>query len=381
MQHLDEGTIHSWLDGALSTDEAARAEAHVAECAHCQAAIAEARGFIAASSRILTALDNAPRGVIPAARPKKRDRAAAWVTRLRPADPMVWRVAATVLVVAAGTFAVVRNSPVTRRTTSSALPEAANQQSPRATAKQPDTFAAAAATPAPATPSSANSIARRAGSPASNRTLNARALPPSVSKKEAPGATRTDVAAEVTGGAVNPVGSRAFEGKASAAPAPAAAAPPNVLATARLRAADLAAMDALAESGLRQVDTRRAAGEKQTFYEVAAGDTVVLAEALTGELSQVVASGANIARPTAPAAGAIRTRAAAKLGGGADTTPTGAAATFAEGANGTNTLTWKDSTSGPVMKLSGRHTHAELEQIKLRIERARAAAAAARKNH
>ena len=140
-------------------------------------------------------------------------------------------------------------------------------------------------------------------------------------------------------------------------------------------------MDALVESGLRQVDTRRAVGEKQTFYEVAAGDTVVLAEALTGELSQVVASGANIARPTASAAGAIRTRAAAKLGGAADTTPTGAAATFAEGANGTNTLTWKDSTSGPVMKLSGRHTHAELEQIKLRIERARAAAAAARKNH
>src|SRR5947209_17536489 len=101
MQHLDEGTIHSWLDGALGTDEAARVEAHVAECAQCQAAIAEARGFIAASSRILTALDNAPRGVIPAARPKKRDRAAAWVTRLRTADPIVCRVAATGQVIVA----------------------------------------------------------------------------------------------------------------------------------------------------------------------------------------------------------------------------------------------------------------------------------------
>ena len=94
MQHLDEGTIHSWLDGALTPDEAARAEAHVKDCQQCQAAVAEARGFIAASSRILTALDNAPRGVIPAATPSRR------------VQPWVWRVAATVLVVATGTFLV-----------------------------------------------------------------------------------------------------------------------------------------------------------------------------------------------------------------------------------------------------------------------------------
>src|SRR5213078_4578876 len=98
MQHLDEGTIHSWLDGALSAEEAARVEAHVKECAECQAAVAEARGFIAASSRILTALDNAPRGVIPAAAPKRR------------IDTFVWRVAATVVVVAVGTLAVLRTS-------------------------------------------------------------------------------------------------------------------------------------------------------------------------------------------------------------------------------------------------------------------------------
>src|SRR5688500_7926672 len=97
MQHLDEGTIHSWLDGALSADEAARVQAHVAECRQCAAAVAEARGFIAASSRILTALDNAPRGVIPVAAPVKR------------VNPLVWRVAATVLVVAAGTLVVVQN--------------------------------------------------------------------------------------------------------------------------------------------------------------------------------------------------------------------------------------------------------------------------------
>ena len=33
MEHLDEGTAHAWLDGALSAEESARVEAHVAECA------------------------------------------------------------------------------------------------------------------------------------------------------------------------------------------------------------------------------------------------------------------------------------------------------------------------------------------------------------
>src|SRR2546423_14254437 len=101
MQHLDEGTIHSWLDGAVSADEAARAEAHVRECAQCQAAVAEARGFIAASSRILTALDNVPRGVIPAAAAQRR------------VQSWAWRVAATVLVVAGATLVLVERKGVT----------------------------------------------------------------------------------------------------------------------------------------------------------------------------------------------------------------------------------------------------------------------------
>jgi anti-sigma factor RsiW len=95
MQHLDEGTIHAWLDGALSPEEAARANAHVEGCPQCQTAVAEARGFIAASSRILTALDDAPRGVIPIARKQR-------------VQPWVWRVAATVLVVATGTVLLVK---------------------------------------------------------------------------------------------------------------------------------------------------------------------------------------------------------------------------------------------------------------------------------
>lgn len=65
MTHIDEGTIHAWLDGALPPDEVARVEAHVRDCAACSAAVAEARGLIAASSRIILALDDVPGGVIP----------------------------------------------------------------------------------------------------------------------------------------------------------------------------------------------------------------------------------------------------------------------------------------------------------------------------
>jgi len=66
MQHLDEGAIHAWLDGALSPDEARRVEEHAASCEACSALVAEARGLVAAASRILTALDDVPERVIPA---------------------------------------------------------------------------------------------------------------------------------------------------------------------------------------------------------------------------------------------------------------------------------------------------------------------------
>ena len=68
MEHIDEGTIHAWLDDALAAAEAARVEQHVRECAECAAAVAEARGLIAASIRILSALDDVTARGRPAAR-------------------------------------------------------------------------------------------------------------------------------------------------------------------------------------------------------------------------------------------------------------------------------------------------------------------------
>jgi hypothetical protein len=63
MQHPDEGMIHAWLDGELSEDQANEISTHLGECPACAASVAEARGLIAASTRILTALDDVPRGV------------------------------------------------------------------------------------------------------------------------------------------------------------------------------------------------------------------------------------------------------------------------------------------------------------------------------
>ena len=87
MNHLDEGTIHAWLDGAVDATRAREIEAHLAQCPACSSAIAEARGFVAGASRILNALDDVPAGVTPrrAVAPTRQWRASRWVTSIAAA--------------------------------------------------------------------------------------------------------------------------------------------------------------------------------------------------------------------------------------------------------------------------------------------------------
>jgi anti-sigma factor RsiW len=106
MQHLDEGTIHAWLDGELPLEEQAAVEAHVASCDQCKAAVAEARGFIAASSRILTALDSVPGGVLPAT--STGAGAARPMAHRRFAVSRAWMAAAAVLVLSTVTVSAFR---------------------------------------------------------------------------------------------------------------------------------------------------------------------------------------------------------------------------------------------------------------------------------
>ena len=102
MEHLDEGTIHAWIDGALDTKQSGEIDAHVAKCPACSAAVAEARGLIAASSRILNALDDVPGGVVPKRVPGSMPAVAAPQHRRWRIGGWVPAVAAAALIVAVG---------------------------------------------------------------------------------------------------------------------------------------------------------------------------------------------------------------------------------------------------------------------------------------
>jgi len=404
MQHLDEGTIHSWLDGALAPDEAAQVEAHVGECPECAAAVAEARGFIAASSRILTALDNAPRGVIPVAAPKRR------------VDPIVWRVAATLLVVAAGTLAVFRNggrnaeisstSADSNATTITVVAPAVpgRDESAKTTAETAPPITrsenlprnAAIASAQPTVKPTEKSVERRRATDAVGATKQTlAAAPPSVSdlgktRALAPQPNmpaRENAAAGqvsgVAGGQISP-----SSGYVNAEPAP-----PRILI--RGSSSLLTARDSVtAVTPLKIVGTRRQIGARVTLYEVAPNDTVTLTELMSTQLEAVVTT----AMPTVPqegrgaksSAAAAPQRADAAVANpqdsqreavGAVAQPRAPSApapvTGIETANGVTTITWKDATSGSVLKLSGRIPAAQLQLIKFRIEQERAAAAAA----
>lgn len=105
MQHLDEGTIHAWLDGALSADEAASVDAHARTCAECAAMVAEARGLIAGASRIVSSLDVVRGNVIPSTAATAPGRGKSVWHRLRM-TPARSAIAATLLVGVASMFAV-----------------------------------------------------------------------------------------------------------------------------------------------------------------------------------------------------------------------------------------------------------------------------------
>ncbi|MHB0962409.1 MAG: anti-sigma factor family protein [Gemmatimonadaceae bacterium] len=100
MPRPEEGLIHAWLDGQLPPDEAARIEELAATDPEWAAAVAEARGFVAASSRILSALDRVPADVVPKGAASRPMRLPWWT-----------KVAAAVVVVVGGSVVVLQNTP------------------------------------------------------------------------------------------------------------------------------------------------------------------------------------------------------------------------------------------------------------------------------
>jgi len=114
MQHLDEGLIHAWLDGALSEEEGARIEAHGRECPECGASIASARGLVAGATRIVSSLDAVRGGVVPEreARPSPARRSLWTRLHLTPARAAL---AATLLVAVSSLLAVRHDARDQRR--------------------------------------------------------------------------------------------------------------------------------------------------------------------------------------------------------------------------------------------------------------------------
>jgi hypothetical protein len=378
MQHLDEGTIHSWLDGALDSEEAARVATHVGECPECAAAVAEARGFIAASSRILTALDNAPRGVIPAAAPRKR------------IDPFVWRVAATVMVVAAGTLVVFQNRGSDMRSNAVAVDSALPISVP-SMSEGPAAATAPAPTTLAATPPTANARVG-AGSETAPEKNDGRSPALALSKQsKVEDASRDDNARERR---TAEAGGTAGQRSAVTSGYVGAAAPTAPEVTQSLTASAVAMDLARETERLKVVGTPRGIGAKVTLYEVAGGDTVTLTEPTMTSLDYVVTTGASVAAksarperaiaPQSVTAGRAATAAAPESQPGAVapsprvTAPTPAPpapVSQVEVANGVTTISWTDATTRTVLKLSGRMSAARLQQIKILIERERAAAA------
>ncbi|MEX0908602.1 MAG: zf-HC2 domain-containing protein [Gemmatimonadaceae bacterium] len=107
-QHPEEGTLHAYIDGELSPAETVALEQHVGECALCAAALAEARGFVAAASRVITTLDAAPSS---AAKPAAPVAGVAAIPLKRVVRPPIFRVpyarAAALLLLVGGTAFVV----------------------------------------------------------------------------------------------------------------------------------------------------------------------------------------------------------------------------------------------------------------------------------
>jgi hypothetical protein len=247
MQHLDEGTIHAWLDGALSAEESARTEAHVASCATCAEAIAEARGLIAASSRILTALDNVPsvRGAAGAGSgggAARKPFLVTWLVRERIA-------AVAALIVAAGALAVVmsRDGREVALLDTRAAPLMANEVFVRDTLG-PRSVAVEEAKPAPRV-----AIGRAAGGRAREQDLSA------TRKAESAGVTRVEIPTEVA--------------VAQAPPPPAPRTDDSVREVAVATGAAAARKDvqALSAEGLSRVEERlRALPRQRDAAEVAA---------------------------------------------------------------------------------------------------------------
>lgn len=268
-QHPDEGTLHAYIDGELPRAEAEALEAHIAGCASCSAALAEARGLVAATSKVITALDAAPataRTTVPVVgRPSA-------VSATRASRPLIFRVpyarAAALLLLVGGSAFVADRSGVfdgSARARSVSTAEDAVQRSEPSVVAAPEAAAAAAAI-APASPAPADLSSAAVGS--ASAAVRRKAAP----RMAANTATDTfrairqqDVAAPTSLGRVESAAE-------TRAPAQAAApAPPPMVSAPLARAADAQLSEALVTGAMTP-------GARVSRYRTREGTVLTLTE-------------------------------------------------------------------------------------------------------
>src|SRR5690349_14019953 len=81
MSHVDEGTLHAYLDGELPSAERATVDAHLAQCATCRATLAEERALLERASALLESARPPQRAVPPFEQVRRAPRRSPWHVR------------------------------------------------------------------------------------------------------------------------------------------------------------------------------------------------------------------------------------------------------------------------------------------------------------
>ncbi len=173
MSHVDEGLIHAWLEDQLPPDEAQRVEQLVATDAAWRAAAVEARGLIAATARVIGALDSAP-SVVAGATARTEWTGRTGRTGSSWARKPWMRVAAAVVLVA-GIYGLWLNRDNTAIRTAEPVKDATQKEIPPAAVAESRSVSGQTAatgpamTPSPRPPQVAQFQARRDSSTANER--------------------------------------------------------------------------------------------------------------------------------------------------------------------------------------------------------------------
>src|SRR6059036_2955066 len=81
MSHVDEGTLHAYLDGELPSADRETVEAHLAQCDTCRAALTEARALVERATALLGSARPAERPAPPLEQLRRTAKRAPWHVR------------------------------------------------------------------------------------------------------------------------------------------------------------------------------------------------------------------------------------------------------------------------------------------------------------